>query len=274
MPNGVKTEIMKRITLVAALMLLSLATFARASAVLYSTDFADDWNDWTVIDADGDGITWEYYQYDEHCRYYFDGNDEHTSADDWIVSPPVSLTAGTTYRIKTNHHSGGDSRAETLTYALYASTDKSAAGLAAGTLVADLSGGAHSEEVLWFTPSESGPYYFGFHTDAVNPYWGYIEFASFEVKENVPIPASASDLKVYKVAGVHDAVLSWTLPPALDEDGFELPEGVAVSNVRVYRDGVLVQTLPGDAVTWTDCGLDAGRYEYEVELDINGQGRL
>ncbi len=256
---------MKRITLVAALTLLSLATFARASAVLYSSDFADDWNDWTVIDADGDGITWEYYQYDEHCRYYFDGNDEHPSADDWIVSPPVSLTAGTTYRVKVKHCSG-----HAMRYALYASTDKSAAGLAAGTLVADLSGGAHSEEVLWFTPSESGSYYFGIHTNTVSSQWSYLLLDSFEVKENVPIPASASDLKVYKAAGVHDAVLSWT-SPALDEDGFELPEGVAVSNVRIYRNGELVQTLPGDAVTCTDCGLDAGRYEYEVELDINGQ---
>ena len=268
MPNGVKTENMKRITLVAALTLLSLATFARASAVLYSSDFADDWNDWTIIDADGDGITW--YTDDSCLRYGFSSSDEHTSADDWIVSPPVSLTAGTMYRVKARHkfsHAGADQR--TLTYALYASTDNSAAGLAAGTLVADLSG-AHSEEVLWFTPSESGSYYFGIHTDAVDPYWGYIELSSFEVKENVPIPAAVSDLKVCKAAGVRDAVLSWT-PPALDEDGFDLPDGVAVSNVRVYRDGELVQTLPGDAVTWTDCGLDAGRYEYEVELDINGQ---
>ena len=111
------------------------------------------------------------------------------------------------YRVKARHkfsHAGADQR--TLTYALYASTDNSAAGLAAGTLVADLSG-AHSEEVLWFTPSESGSYYFGIHTDAVDPYWGYIELSSFEVKENVPIPASASDLKVYKFAGERDAVL-------------------------------------------------------------------
>lgn len=154
MPNGVKTENMKRITLVAALTLLSLVTFARASAVLYSS-FSDDWNDWTIIDADGDGITW--YTYDSCLNYGFSSSDEHANADDWIVSPPVSLTAGTTYRIKAKHrsgHAGSDYR--TLTYALYASTDKSAAGLAAGTLVADLSGGAHSEEVLWFTPSESG----------------------------------------------------------------------------------------------------------------------
>ncbi len=259
-----KTENMKRITLVAVLTLLSLATFARASAVLYSSDFSEDWNDWTIIDADGDGITW--YTYDSCLWYGFSGSDEHTSADDWIVSPPVSLTAGTTYRIKAKHQSS-----HALTYALYASTDKSAAGLAAGTLVADLSDGAHSEEVLWFTPSESGSFYFGIHTDATNPHWGYIKLVSFEVKENVPIPASASDLKVCKAAGVRDAVLSWTLPPALDEDGIELPDGVTVSNVRVYRNGELAQTLPGDAVTCTDSGLDAGRYEYEVELDINGQ---
>ena len=269
MPNGVKTENMKRITLVAALTLLSLATFARAAAVLYSSDFSDDRNDWTIIDADGDGITW--YTQDSCLRYGFSSSDEHTSADDWIVSPPVSLTAGTMYRVKARHkfvHAGADQR--TLTYALYASTDNSAAGLAAGTLVADLSG-AHSDEVLWFTPTESGPCYFGIHTDAVDPDWGYIELSSFEVKENVPIPASVSDLKVCKAAGARDAVLSWTLPPALDEDGLELPEGIAVSNVRVYRNGELVQTLPGDAVTCTDRGLDAGRYEYEVELDINGQ---
>ncbi len=80
---------MKRITLVAALTLLSLATFARAETVPYTSDMRG----WTAIDANNDGNTWT----GDGSGIRFCSNAE---LDDWIVSPAIPLEAGTEYIVR------------------------------------------------------------------------------------------------------------------------------------------------------------------------------
>lgn len=65
--------------------------------VIYSNYFAteDDFNAWTVLDANEDGATWKYNEEGDPSHVYYEFHSTN-SADDWIISPAiVSEQSGT-----------------------------------------------------------------------------------------------------------------------------------------------------------------------------------
>ncbi len=263
---------MKRITLVAALTLLSLATLAQAETVPYTSDMRV----WTAIDANNDGITWRSLGASD-----FDGSGYgsgvgflHSTAelDDWIVSPPVSLEAGAEYIVHFTHkrESGASPRKANL----FAAIANDAENLAAGVAIADFRFSASKEWVRieqTFNPTESGDYHFGLY---VNTAYGLgVYLTGFEVKKHEFVPKPVSDLTISPGADFAvEATLSWTLPTE-DTDGFVFADDAALNAVYIYHDGELVQTLPGNATAWTDSeasGMTAADHTYEVEVELNG----
>ena len=249
---------MKRISLLISAGLLSLATLAQAKTVPYATDMTDGW---TIVDVNNDSKTWEVTTsssastgYDKGVKY---GYHSTNAANDWIISPSVTLTAGTEYKVKFWHKEGSASFKEN--FSLYASTGSTPESLAAGTLIADFNQSYTSEwtkAVYVFKPTESGDYHFGFKAysdmDKLN-----IMLTGFEVAFNAFAPAPVTGFTVTPGANrALEATLAWTLPTT-DNEGVPFGEGVTISNVYIYRDNALVQTLDGNAATWTD-NADSG----------------
>lgn len=256
---------MKRITLVAALTLLSLATFAQAETVPYTSDMRG----WTAIDANNDGNTWT----GDGSGIRFCSNAE---LDDWIVSPAIPLEAGTEYIVRFKHKR--DSTRVPRKAKLYAALADDAESLSAGMIVADF---RRSDYQQWerytqtFTPAESGNYHFGFYAYSSSTDDSCIDLwlAYFEVQNDEIVPMPVSDLAIsFGTDSAVEATLSWTLPTE-DTEGFALDDDATYNAVYIYRDDELVQTLPGNATTWTDSeasGMTAADHTYEVEVEVNG----
>lgn len=268
---------MKRFTLLTTGLLVSLAGFAQAKTVPYSSSLAND-ADWTVVDANADDTTWAVATtsdldgsgFSEGIKIKYHSSN---AADDWYISPAVHLEAGTEYKVKFLHRTYNSTTKEN--YRLYFASAGSVDDLKAGEVLMDHSDYAEkawNKDCKVITVDESGDYYFGFHGFSIKNQW-YVYLTGFQVGFNTFTPAGVSDFTVTPGENrALSATLTWTLP-ATDDDGVKFADGVEVENVMVYRDGVLVATLPGDATEWTDDatkGLESGIHAYEVEVKANG----
>ena len=246
-----------------------------ATADFYKSDFSDP--GWTIINANNDQYSWDLcttaWRYSD--TGYVQGAEfwAYSPGDDWIISPAVRLTAGREYKVRFWHIEGQNDRPEDLT--LYAAQTPTVAGMKAGKVMIDINQSIRdtwAKEAISFTPTETGNYYFGFHAHSKATYHTTF-ITGLEVSVDILTPAKVSDLTVKPAAGrAIEANLSWTLPTK-DADGADLPAGSTISNVYVYRDDVLAQTLPGDAASWTDnaaSGLTEGKHTYAVEVELNG----
>ncbi len=86
--------------------LLSLAAFALSltagAQVVYQTDFSteEEFNKWTVIDANGDNTTWKFDADGSQSKVYYPYSSVN-DADDWLISP--ELTATKTGKVMINY---------------------------------------------------------------------------------------------------------------------------------------------------------------------------
>lgn len=99
-------------TLLLAFMLSVVASFAQNA--LFETNFATeaDFRQWTVIDANGDGATWQFSEDAKPSKVFYNYSSANV-ADDWFVSPGITPTEDgplmVQYVIK-----GGDASYESL----------------------------------------------------------------------------------------------------------------------------------------------------------------
>lgn len=250
--------------------------FPEGKQVPYRSTFFQD-TDWTVINDSTGTKTWEdlelssreakkagypngkEYRYDRRCP-----------ADDWLIGPAIRLEAGKEYKV-----SFTQSVDEYERFSLSMAQAGTIEALSApDAIIYDFEfsdyGWQRISKVI--KPAATADYYFGFH--AYSPeYEDAIVITGFEVKENVFTPAAPQNLTVTPdIDGLIQAVVSWTLP-SIDSDGANLPTGATFDKVEVFRDGVLIRTLPGDALSFTDTealGLTAGRHKYGVSVTVNG----
>ena len=66
-------------------------------------DNGNSFNNFIVLDNNSDGSTWSWYSYDECARYYYNSTNQ---ADDWLLTPPIRLNAGSTYNLSFNYRRG------------------------------------------------------------------------------------------------------------------------------------------------------------------------
>lgn len=269
---------MKKINLALLGLMLPMASFADSMTVPYESQLGGDAG-WTIVNVVPDTKTWKsetnstfYEGADGANAGVCYGYDYSNDADDWFISPAIHLEAGKEYKVKFWHKTQYD----TESYALYMANSSEPESLLAGSVIYSNELTPHKEwthEVTVITPEAEDDYWFGFHvTSPKNHYNVYL--TGFAVTDNVVLPAGVKDLAV--TPGENKALaaeLTWTLPTA-DAEGSPLPEGISHDSVLVYRDGQLVATLAGDAVSWTDSeaeGLTAGFHDYGVALVLDGR---
>lgn len=67
-----------------------VSTLAASAQTIYSTDFStkEDFEKWTVVDANGDGYTWQ-FNADATTSHVFYSYSSLNSANDWLISPAI-----------------------------------------------------------------------------------------------------------------------------------------------------------------------------------------
>ncbi len=266
---------MKKLIALALATACAASAFSQAKQVPYSSTFCQD-ADWTVINTAEGTSTWEDNDYSRDFKgtgfsvgkEY--GYDRKNPADDWLISPAVHLLAGVEYKVSFWLDAG-----EMENLRLNWAQQPTAEALSAdGAVLYEF------EFIDWgwqrisktFTPAADGDYYFGFYAYSEADK-NDIELTGFEVKENVFVPGMPTNLSVTPdINGLIQAVVSWTLP-TIDADGADMPGDAVFNKVELYRDGSLLQTLSGDAASFTDTeafGLAAGKHTYEVTVTVNG----
>ncbi|MDE5660647.1 MAG: T9SS type A sorting domain-containing protein [Muribaculaceae bacterium] len=266
---------MKKITLFLLSGMLPVLASGQAKTVPYASGLYQD-SDWTVVDVNKDSKTWT----DESSSYSFSGSGYTTgkkftyhssnSADDWFISPAITLEAGKEYKVKFFNK---NTYAERLEVKVATSNDVEE--LASGVKIAGYEDAKHSGYIRvsgLFTPEQTGEYFIGIHAYST-PNQGWIYITGFEVVENVFAPASVSKLTCTPgEERALTATLAWELPTT-DNDGAALPEGASFDEVTIVRDGKTVASLDGTATSWTDTeatGLTPGKHSYEVSVVVNG----
>lgn len=237
---------------------------------VYVTYFAEDFTSpdaaaarMGVFDGNGDGKTWIF---ESGTAMYDYSRDD--AADDWLITPAVTLSAGQTYLLKVEMYSRSTGFAETMTVACGNAQNP-------GAMTQTLWGPA---EMTWdvrspqrfveipLTPEASGPVCVGFHiTSPANKWNAYIADIRI-VQEVTDAPAGpVTDVTVTPdISGALEAVVSFRAP---ENDATGMPL-TSLDRVEVCRNGTLVKTFtpvaPGAVCSFIDVVPAAGEYRYDI----------
>lgn len=131
----------------------------------------DGFDTFHVVDVAADGATWQYYSGDNgyyaYCDYYYDpvsaANDK--PKDDWLISPPVALKAGSKYILSFNASSLMMTCPERLEVKLGKTLDPESftTELLPASVVSNTQSWTWSAYTLEIEVPESGDYRIGFH---------------------------------------------------------------------------------------------------------------
>ena len=145
---------------------LTIYAEAPAPAVIETLPYVNTFDDaadqkhFTIIDANADGRTWNWYS--GMARYTYSSTNP---GDDWLVSPAIKLVAGKKYAFSIAAHAMSAGYPERLE--VKAAQENTAEALAAGTEVLPstdvTTAGFVTFENNEFTVAESGYYYIGVH---------------------------------------------------------------------------------------------------------------
>lgn len=234
-----------------------LSLLADAKTVPYSSAIYQD-AEWTIVDNNADGKTWVNRDDESALRYNYTSN----AADDWAISPAISLNAGTEYKLSLQMKTGSFGEAYKIVLATAADIET----LNAATPLEQeesYKSSSWSKHAFVLTPETTADYYFAVQVTSKDQF--YLMIKDFSANLNVLVPGDVTDLKAEVAANEEVKVnLSW-VNPVKDEDGFDMT--AEVTAVDIYRDNVKVVTLEGAATAWEDnaaLGLEPGFHTYKV----------
>lgn len=229
----------------------------------------EDFDSFTVIDANKDGRTWQYG--DKTARVMM--HNQHDT-DDWLITVPIYLEAGHVYHISTSVFGsaysterfelkvGREPTAEAMTETIVEPTELSRVG-------------DYKIFGADYKPALSGKYYIGLHgistrfNFALNTHGIYVSEGQLADK-----PDAGTLVAVPSPAGDYEITLRMTAP---DRDLV----GVSISSLsksELYRDDKLIQTwnspAPGSSWEYKDVVGHSGDVKYTfVSYNDAGQGR-
>lgn len=240
----------------------STSTALGSARAPFTVDFEDP-NDlalFTVIDANGDGRTWEVSSGTASVGY--NGS---LDMDDWLITPPIMLKAGYLYEFYFSAKAGSDYYVpETVEAAMgtAATVDAMTTILVEPT---DLTSMEFKKFRVSVKPETDGSYYFGIHgISPADMLRLHIDDLGISAGLTSAAPAAATDLKLDPATdGSLKATISYNAP-ATTLAG----DPTSLMFVELYRNDELIDTnngvKAGAAVTYEDEVPVAGEYTYTV----------
>lgn len=240
--------------------------------------------DWTVIDANGDGspYLWAFDPTNDQALYT---ENKKGAANDWLISPAVTLEADKNYRITVNLRNASTYGSDKQRFKILVGKAPEISALTEELYKNEtLTKSTSNQDLVCtkaFTPAETGEYYIAIYCYSQS-YQGNFLFKSFTVDEMVAHPGAVTNLAATPAPkGEMSVDLTWTWPTITDVGG-PLDE---ISGARIYRgatssfsptDANLVATveggIPGETGSWTDTSLTTpGKYYYRV-IPFNDKG--
>lgn len=226
-------------------------------ALPYAIDFTKSATGWEAVDHNNDGTTWDFYDNTGVGISTYSG-----SADDYLFSPGVDLTAGTTYSLHTSYAYlfGGDECA----LSLMVGRGKQVENL---TQLADLSvstGGLSSKDVT-FVPDTSGRYYFAYHNTSVQSIGGMVYLQDFSIAEkSQEVEVFASDFSG------EEPLSGWTIVDS-NSDGVTWGITTGVEGITYNSDDTQAASPANDWLISPVVSLQEGK-DYLLTYEFAQQG--
>ncbi|MFA7029609.1 MAG: choice-of-anchor J domain-containing protein [Candidatus Cloacimonadaceae bacterium] len=211
---------------------------------------------WSTINANNDAYTWETYEGNAHTapnavRMRYNST---IPMDDWLITPPLNLTGGQIYIIRFQYRANSASFAEALS--VYSGTAPDVANFT--NLLFEnnnINNIVYEQGEIVFSPPTTGNYYIGFHGHSpANTFYLYLD--TFSIVINVDSMNPPTNLTAQVINNTY-VYLSWNVPSnTVNRD---------LLGYKVYRDGVLLQTINDPAITfYNDLTVTVGTYSYTV----------
>lgn len=242
---------------------------AAASNVIYSQDFNNELigvNTMTIIDANNDGHTWDWYGNRARCAY-----DRVNAADDWMLTEAIHLEAGKLYSFAIKAQAYSDRYAERFEVKL-----GNAATAEAMTIQVIEPQVIKTETKQEYTNDHiivpaTGDYFFGVHGIS-DPDCMYLYVDDIIVAEGAEVsnPAKVDNLTITPDAnGALKATIAFNAPTT-QINGTALS---AAMNIDIVRGAEVIKTFesvePGVALSFVDETVPyAGEHTYTIKAKV------
>ncbi len=186
--------------------------------------------DWTTVNANADAYAWESFAGNadtepNSMRIRYNST---LAMDDWLLTPPMVLSAGNTYIIRFAYCAKSADRPDALS--LYSGSTPTAAGMT--NLLFEnnnITNTTYEKAEVIFSPATDGTYYLGFHGhSAANMFHLYLDSFSIEEAAEAMDPPTSLAAEVIENSYVK---LSWEAPggtPQELNDDFESYDNFAI----------------------------------------------
>ncbi|MEG1380560.1 MAG: hypothetical protein RSC75_13245 [Bacteroidales bacterium] len=244
-----------------------------SKSIPYSCSFEteDEFNEYTVADANADDITWTYDSSQKAAKY---GMNPQEAADDWLFTPAINLTNEKRYRIKI--------RAKNE-YSIFEEKIRIKAGSLAGveamtfdvleeTSIMSSQYKTYSGTVI--VPA-TGNYYFGIQAcSKKDQYAIYIDDIEIIEDKDLSVPTMVEDLVVFAGEKGIEKVTVCFFYPSKRMSGMPLKN---LTLVEIYKDNnttpvkSFVNPLNGGMEIWEDLDVQRGLHSYSI-IAYNDEG--
>lgn len=272
---------MKRLFTILASVSAAIGAWAvSAPPVTHTIDSEEAFAQWKSINSNGDECEFKYDATKKGAVYTQNTKE---AADDWLVSPAVTLTAGTAYTITWSVQNLTTFPSDKQDFNVYAGTSAEIASLTDKAFsVTGLTRSSWAvEKSGTYVAKSTGTYYFGLNLVSKS-YQGDFAVYSVRIEPMPSYPGAVTDLTaVAAPEGALSATLTWKWPVVDNNGGNE----VTVTGAKIYRgtsasfsvsDTYLVKNVdvdatPGAEYSMTDAVTTAGKYYYKV-VPFNADG--
>ncbi|MCH5230711.1 MAG: hypothetical protein J1F43_02835 [Muribaculaceae bacterium] len=252
-----------------------------ADTITLDIPSADQFANWTVIDANGDGGD-NMWHYDDEDAIY--NQNKTKAADDWLISPGVQLEGDACYKVSAYVYNATTFSSDKQKFTINGGTAPSVGALSTQIYKNEslTRGSFYNNYDGTFNTTDAGTYYFAIHCYS-DGYNGDFKFQKFVLEKVAVHPGAVTNLTVTPAEqGVMEATLTWTWPTASDQGGVFIGE----MGANIYRStsssfpsdlsSCLIGSIPlgdqGATGSFVDNSIPSpGKYYYQV-IPFNSDG--